>query len=302
MRNPKSEEVLVSSFWHWFIVIGTGASLLFFLWLLLVNRRSDGGNTGHEWDGIEELDNPLPAWWVGMFIFSIIFSVGYLVIYPGLGNFEGALAWSSAGEHDTRSDVHGARFDDLYDRLASLAPEELAADTAGQQVGRRLFINNCSTCHGVNAGGAEGFPDLTDDHWIWGGSYEAIEHSITHGRIAAMPPWGPALGNDGVTNVANYVMQMAGLSHDPQRAEAGAAQYQVFCVSCHGAEGLGNPVLGAPNITSADHWIYGRELEDVARTIRAGRNGVMPGFSGLIDERQRKILATYVKGLSDGDD
>ena len=248
---------------------------------------------------IEELDNPLPAWWVGMFVASIVFAIGYLVIYPGLGSLPGSLGWTSANEHDVQSEAHSARFDDLYNRLASLSPEELAADTAGQQVGRRIFINNCSTCHGVNAGGAEGFPDLTDDHWIWGGSFEAIEQSITNGRFAAMPPWGPALGNDGVTNVANYVLQVAGLPHDSARAEAGAPQYQVFCVSCHGPEGHGNPMLGAPDITSPDHWIYGRELEDVARTIRSGRTGVMPAFNGLIDARQRKILATYVKGLSD---
>ena len=144
----------------------------------------------------------------------------------------------------------------------------------------------------------QGFQTCGDDHWIWGGSLEAIEQSIATGRIGAMPPWGPALGDDGVTNVANYVMQLAGLDHDTSRAEAGAAQYQVFCVSCHGVEGKGNPVLGAPDITSADHWIYGQDLEDVAQTIRSGRNGVMPAFAGLIDERQRKILAIYVQGLS----
>lgn len=288
----------MSDFWHWFIIVGTIASLAFFLWLLMVNRTSEGGTTGHEWDGIEELDNPLPAWWVWMFIITIVFALIYMVIFPGLGNFSGVTDWTSASEHDTRAAAHSARFDDLYDHLASLSPEELADDVAGMQVGRRLFINNCSTCHGVNAGGAPGFPDLSDDHWIWGGSFEAISASIDSGRVAAMPPWGPALGNDGVTNVANFVLQMAGQPHDSERATQGAGQYQVFCVSCHGPNGHGNPALGAPRITDANTWIYGTSLEDVAETIRAGRQGVMPAFGDLIDARQRKIIATYVQSLS----
>ncbi len=284
--------------WHWFIIAGTALSLAFFLWLLLNNRRTEGGTTGHEWDGIEELDNPLPAWWVGMFVVTIVFAVGYLVIYPGAGNFQGVLDWTSTGEHNASAEAHSQRFAALYTRLASLSPEELAADTEGMQVGRRLFLNNCSTCHGVNGGGAPGFPNLRDEHSIWGGSFADIETTINEGRTAAMPPWGPALGDDGVTNVANYVMSVAGLPHNEARAQAGAGQYQVFCVSCHGTEGKGNPLLGAPNITTSGSWIYGTTLEDVAQTIRSGRQGVMPAYGEILDQEQRKILASYVTSLS----
>ena len=284
--------------WHWFIIAATFISLGFFLWLLLANRRTEGGKTGHEWDGIEEFDNPLPAWWVWMFVISIIWTVGYLVIYPGLGNFDGATSWSSQGEHAREAEAHTARFAPLYASLGAMAPEELATSTEGMQVGRRLFINNCSTCHGVNAGGAVGFPNLRDEHWIWGGDIAAIQHTINNGRQAAMPAWGPALGNDGVTNVANFVMQLAGKAHDAERAAAGAPQFATFCVSCHGVEGKGNALLGAPDITSGI-WMYGDDLQSVAETIRNGRAGMMPGFTDILGEDQRKILAAYVKSLSE---
>ncbi len=283
--------------WHWFVIVATILSLVFFLWLLLVNRTTSGGKTGHEWDGIEEFDNPLPAWWVWMFVISIVFSVGYLVIYPGFGNFAGATGWSSQGEHAEVAATHAERFAPMYARLAALPPEEFAQSTEGMQVGRRLFINNCSTCHGVNAGGARGFPNLRDTHWIWGGSLSDIQTSIDSGRQAVMPPWGPALGNEGVTNVANYALKLAGRDHDPAAAAAGAAQYQTFCVSCHGVEGKGNALLGAPDITQGV-WIYGDDLQSVAETIRNGRQGMMPAFGQLLGEDQRKILAGYVKSLS----
>lgn len=284
--------------WHWFVILGTVLSCVAFLWLLFANRHSDGGTTGHSWDGIEELDNPLPAWWVGMFVASIVFAAIYLVIYPGLGNFDGVTDWSSAGEHDADQGAHRARFAPLYARLASMSPADLAADREGMQVGRRLFINNCGTCHGNNAAGAPGFPNLRDDHWIWGGEFADIQTSIREGRSALMPGWGAALDNEGVTNVAHYVMQLADKPHDTDRAAAGAPQFQTFCTSCHGPEGHGNPLLGAPDLTRGK-WIYGTELEDVARTIRAGRQGEMPAFGELLSEEQQKIIATYVKSLSE---
>ena len=283
--------------WHWFVILGTVISIAAMLWLLFSNRTTQGGSTGHSWDGIEELDNPLPAWWVWMFVLSIVFAIGYLIIFPGFGNFTGTISWTSEDEHNKQALAHKERFAGLYQRLASRTPEDLAADKEGMQVGRRLFINNCGTCHGNNASGAPGFPNLRDDHWIWGGSFEEIQMSIDQGRTAAMPGWGPALGDTGVTNVAHYVLQLAGKPHTAELAQQGAAQYQTFCVSCHGVEGKGNKIFGAPDIT-AGKWLYGSQLEDVAHTIRAGRQGVMPAFADLIDDEQRKIIATYVKSLS----
>ena len=284
--------------WHWFIIIGTALSLGFFLWLLFSNRQTDGGTTGHEWDGIEELDNPLPAWWVWMFVITIVFAVGYLAFYPGLGNFAGTGEWSSAKEHDLAGAAHRERFAPLYTRIAGLSPSEFAADKDAMQVGRRLFINNCATCHGVNASGAPGFPDLSDDHWIWGGNHQDILTSISNGRQAAMPPWGSALGDSGVTQVANYAMSLAGFEHDPNQAAEGAQKFQVFCVSCHGVEGKGNPLMGAPDITQGQ-WIYGTDLTSVATTISLGRNGAMPAFGEILGEERVKILAAYIASLSE---
>lgn len=282
--------------WHWFIILGTALSLIFFLWLLFSNRRTDGGTTGHKWDGIEELDNPLPAWWVWMFVLSIVFSLGYLALYPGLGNFLGLTNWSSVQEHNADAERHAQRFSPLYARLAAMPVEELRSDVEGMQVGRRLFINNCATCHGINAGGTPGFPNLRDDNWIWGGSYQDILTTIQSGRTAAMPPWGPALGNQGVTQVAHYVRSLAQLDHDADQAAEGATRFTTFCASCHGPEGKGNKLLGAPDLT-AGAFIYGDDLTSIAATIALGRNGQMPAFTQTLGADRVAILAAYVASL-----
>ena len=207
--------------WHWFVILGTFLTLATMLWLLIANRhKSDQATTGHEWDGIEELDNPLPMWWVGMFVASIVFALIYLAYYPGLGNFDGAGDWSSAGQHDREVAQHEARFEPLYAKLGAMDPEVLAQDRQGMQVGRRLFLNHCSTCHGVNAGGAFGFPNLTDEEWQWGSDYQSIRATLLNGRQAQMVSWKAALGDEGVVNVANYVRQMSGQEHDAAKAQA----------------------------------------------------------------------------------
>ncbi|MGD8418492.1 MAG: cbb3-type cytochrome c oxidase N-terminal domain-containing protein, partial [Pseudomonadales bacterium] len=192
----------MSSAWSWFVIIGTLGSLIGAGAFLLSNRHTSGEETtGHEYDGIRELDNPLPMWWVGMFLISIVFAIGYLVYYPGLGNVQGTGGWTSIGQWKAQVDRHEERFAPLYDRLAAMSPEELAADRVGQQVGRRLFLNNCATCHGVAAQGAFGFPNLTDDEWIWGSGFDNVKQTVLGGRNAIMPPWGPALGEQGVADV-----------------------------------------------------------------------------------------------------
>ncbi len=288
----------MSDFWSWFIVVGTVGSLVGMLWLLFGNRKTSGEpTTGHEWDGIQELDQPLPQWWAGMFVGSIVLAVLLLVAYPGLGSFDGALAWTSVQEHDGRRLAQAERFAPLYAELAALSPEAANADLRTQQVGRRLFINHCSTCHGVNASGGFGFPNLTDADWIWGGDLARIEESIRGGRHAQMPPWGPALGDSGVDAVSHYVAGLAGGTHDPVRAEQGAAQYETFCVSCHGSNGTGDQLLGAPNLAD-DVWLYGGSIPEIAFTVRHGRSGQMPPHDGLLDDARIRILANYVRGLS----
>lgn len=178
-----------------------------------------------------------------------------------------------------------------------MTPQQLRDDRVAQQVGRRLFINNCSTCHGVTAQGGFGFPDLTDGEWIWGEGFDAIKHSIMNGRIAVMPPWGAALGDSGVAEVTQYTLSMAGREHDQEAALRGKSQYDTLCVACHGPDGGGNPLFGAPDL-SRDIWLYGGSTDEIAFTIRNGRNGNMPAFADVLGEHKAHILAGYVDSLS----
>jgi cytochrome c oxidase cbb3-type subunit 3 len=288
----------MSSAWSWFVIIGTLGSLIACVIFLLANRKTSGNeDTGHDYDGIKELDNPLPMWWVGMFIITIIYAVGYLVWYPGLGNIEGAAGWTQLDQWQDEVDQHEARFAPIYERLAAMSPEEMAADRVAQQVGRRLFINNCSTCHGVAAEGAFGFPNLTDDHWQWGAGFDKVKEAILMGRNGIMPPWGAALGDDGVADVTQYTLSLAGREHDAEAAARGQTQYNTLCVACHGAAGKGNPMLGSPDLTR-DIWLYGGSADEIAFTIKNGRNGNMPSFADVLDEQKAHILAGYVTSLS----
>ncbi|MFU8816644.1 MAG: cbb3-type cytochrome c oxidase N-terminal domain-containing protein, partial [Pseudomonadales bacterium] len=204
----------MSGGWHWFIIIGTLGSLAFFLALLFGNRKTSGeGTTGHDFDGIEEYDNPLPMWWVWMFVLSIVFSLAYLAYYPGLGNFAGLSSWSSQGEVQAAQAAHEARFAPLYEELAQLDEAALHDSRQARQVGRRLFINHCSTCHGVNGTGSFGFPNLTDDDWLWGPGFDNVKTTLRQGRQAAMPAWQAALGDRGVADVTQFVLQLAGRDH-----------------------------------------------------------------------------------------
>ncbi len=287
----------MSAAWHWFVIIGTLVTLAAALWLLFANRKtSGGGTTGHEWDGIEELDNPLPFWWVGMFVASTVFAILYLIAFGGLGNIPGVLDWSSAGEHGEDTAAQEERFAPLYARLAGLGADELKEDREAQQVGRRLFINHCSTCHATTAKGSFGFPDLTDEEWIWGGDFESIRATVQQGRNAQMPAWGPALGDDGVLEVSHYVLKLAGQPHDDTLAQAGGPRFGTICVACHGPDGKGNPALGAPDLTN-NVWLYGRSIDALGFTIRNGRGGIMPAHDPIIGAQKAHIVAGYVYGL-----
>ena len=288
----------MSTFWSVFIIIGTLGTLIGALWLLFANRTSTAPSesTGHVYDGIEEYDNPLPRWWVGLFVASLVFGAAYLVYYPGLGNFRGIGGWTSKDQLAQEVADKDARFAPLYARLAAMTPAELAADPQAQQIGRRLFINNCAICHGINAQGAFGFPTLTDAEWLWGGSFEAIEQTITNGRSAAMPSWQAALGDAGVGDMAQYVLSLSNKGTDAAAAARGALQFQTFCIACHGADGTGNALLGAPNLTN-DVSLYGSSVDAVAFTIRNGRNGTMPAFADVLGRDKIHIVAGYVAAL-----
>lgn len=287
----------MSSIWHWFVIVGTLGSLAFFLAFLFGNRKvSDEATTGHDFDGIQEYDNPLPMWWVWMFALTIVFALGYLVWYPGLGNFGGVSDWSSASQLEAAQEAHDARFAPLYAELAQLDEAGLHQNRQAMQVGRRLFLNNCAACHGVNGRGSFGFPNLTDSEWIWGEGFANVKTALTNGRQAAMPAWGAALGDQGVADVTQFVLQLSGNQHDAAAADRGASRYATFCVSCHGPEGKGNPALGAPDLTN-DIWLYGGTAERIGYTLRNGRNGQMPAFSNVLSADQIHVLSGYVTSM-----
>ncbi len=290
----------MSTFWSVFIIIGTLATLAGTIWLLFANRSTDvqtDQTTGHSYDGIEEFENPLPRWWVGMFVATLVFGCAYLLYYPGMGNFPGLSHWTSQDQLAGDVAEKDARFAPLYQQLAAMTSDELAASQQARQIGRRLFINHCSLCHGINGQGAFGFPNLADASWQWGGSFDDIAASIAHGRVAAMAPWQAALGGDaGVNDMAQYVLSLSGRATDEAAAARAAPQFAIFCVACHGAAGKGNPLLGAPDLTD-DVWLYGGDADAVAFTIRNGRSGVMPPFIDVLGPDKVHILAGYIATL-----
>ncbi|MFV8816261.1 cytochrome-c oxidase, cbb3-type subunit III [Haliea sp. E17] len=291
----------MASFWSWWIIVLTVATFVGLAWILFANRKGEPGGTekttGHVYDGIEELENPLPAWWFGMFVLTMVFGVGYLALYPGLGNFSGMLGWTKEGQYQREVAKADATYREMRDRYLAMAVEDIAQDPAAMRMGGRMFSNNCAQCHGSDARGAYGFPNLTDDDWIYGGTPEAIQASITNGRQAAMPAWGSILGDKGVEEAAAYVLSLNGRDADPALAAAGATHFQTYCSACHGAEGTGNPMLGAPNLTNGI-WLYGGRADQIAHSIRAGRNGKMPAHKDMLDEDKIHILTAYVYSLS----
>ena len=272
-------------------------------WLLLAltrrNEIDDGEHVekDHVFDGITELETPLPRWWYYWFLGTIVFAAFYLVLFPGLGNFAGVLGWTQDNQWQAEVDRADARYAPLFARYEGTPIPELAQDPKALAMGQRIFGNFCSQCHGTAAQGYPGFPNLTDDAWIWGDSPEAIKASIVHGRQAAMPPWGPALGEQGVADVTSYVLSLAGRADDAAAAERGAAQYASLCIACHGPQGKGNALLGAPDLTD-DAWLYGGDAAAIATSIAEGRNGVMPAHSDLLDAARIHLVATWVYAQS----
>lgn len=300
----------MSTFWSLWIIILTTTNLVLLLWILLANRKravvgeesTEAKTTGHEYDGIEEYDNPLPRWWFWMFILTFVFSVGYLIIYPGMGAYEGikgkdGKAWTSVNELRGHQAEAEKVYAETYGVYSKMPIEEVAKNPDALKMGFRLFSNNCAVCHGADGGGNPGFPNLTDNDWLYGGTPEKILETLVHGRNAAMPAWGAILGEEGVANVAEYVLQISGSEHDATKAEAGAKLYTTNCVACHGVDGKGNQLVGAPNLTD-NIWLYGGEPATIRQTLRDGRNGVMPAQKDLLKEDRIHLLAAYVYSLS----
>jgi cytochrome c oxidase cbb3-type subunit III len=293
-----------SNFWNlWVIIISVVsilacAALLYALSRQKVTPGKDVGTTGHVWDeNLQEYNNPLPRWWMMLFYITIVFSVVYLVLYPGLGNIQGILGWSSTGQHQVEMDRAQKQFGPLYAKYAAIEIPELAKDPGAMAIGQRLFLNNCAQCHGSDGRGAKGFPNLADDDWLWGGTPEAIKVSVLAGRQGVMPALGAALGSpEMVENVANYVLSLSGSQHDAAKAAAGAPMFAV-CAACHGAGGEGNQMLGAPNLTDKI-WLVSGTVAGISEVINKGRHGVMPAWSDFLGEEKSHIVSAYVYSLS----
>ncbi|HSW05921.1 cytochrome-c oxidase, cbb3-type subunit III [Aquabacterium sp.] len=296
----------MSDFFHsgWSIYIAgvTIAGLVACLALLVIaaRRRVMAGDntTGHVWDeDLRELNNPLPRWWMWLFVLTVVFSAIYLALYPGLGSVRGALQWTSTLEHSTEQAQARAATAPLFAGLAAKPAAELARDPRAMALGERLFANNCATCHGADARGSKGFPNLTDTDWLWGGSPERIEETITQGRQGVMPPMAAAIGNaDDVRNVANYVLSLSGSPHNSIAANLGRDKFAA-CGACHGTGGKGTPALGAPNLADKV-WLHGWGEDAIVAMINRGKTNVMPAHASRLSREQIHVLGAYVWSLS----
>ena len=288
--------------WSWYIGGATVLGLLACLALLMIaaRRRVMAGDntTGHVWDeDLRELNNPLPRWWMWLFVLTVVFAAVYLALYPGLGSAPGRLAWTSAAQHADEQARAAADAAPLFARFAATPTAALARDPQAMAIGERLFANNCATCHGADAHGSKGFPNLSDSDWLWGGTPERIEETITQGRVGVMPPMAAAVGNaDDVRNVANYVLSLSGSPHNNLAAELGRSKFTA-CAACHGRDGKGNPALGVPNLAD-DVWLHGWGEAAVIAMVNNGKTNVMPAHGERLGAAQIHVLAAYVWGLS----
>jgi len=292
-----------SSFWSVYV---TGISVVGILACLLLlwfsgNAKAMTANdntTGHVWDDdLREMNNPLPRWWVWLFILTVVFALGYLVMYPGLGSYKGTFGWSSVGQYELEVAKGNKEVEPLYAKFNGMKPEDVARDPQAMAIGERLFMNNCSQCHGSDARGSKGFPNLMDKDWLHGGAPDKIVETLIKGRMGNMPPMAAAVGSsDDVRNVANYVLSLSASPHDSVKAALGKSKFGA-CAACHGADGKGNQAIGAPNLTD-DIWLHGWGESAIVSIVNNGKVNQMPAQEQKLTESQIRVLASYVWGLS----
>jgi cytochrome c oxidase cbb3-type subunit III len=290
-------------FWPVYVAGITLVGILACLLLLWITARKKvtataDNTTGHVWDeDLTEMNNPMPRWWMWLFVGTIVFSLLYLVAYPGLGTYQGELGWSSRDAYRSEIEKADRELAPLYAQFTARKPEEVAGDVQAMAIGERLFMNNCAQCHGSDARGSKGFPNLADPDWLHGGSAAKIAETITSGRQGSMPPMAAAVGSaDDVKNVAHYVLSLSGAPHDSLRAQLGKSKFTA-CAACHGNDGKGNQALGAPNLTD-DTWLHGYGEQAIIGIVNSGKTNVMPGQAGKLTDAQIHVLASYVWGLS----
>ncbi|MDO8448260.1 MAG: cytochrome-c oxidase, cbb3-type subunit III [Rhodoferax sp.] len=292
-----------SNFWSLYVAGITVVSILACLLLLWFSGKAKAmtasdNTTGHVWDGdLREMNNPLPRWWAWLFVITIVFAFVYLAMYPGLGTYAGKLGWTSTGQHKAELDKGNAEVAPLYAKFSAMKPEDVARDTQAMAIGERLFMNNCAQCHGSDARGSKGIPNLTDGDWLHGGATATIKETLTKGRNGNMPPMAAAVGTaEDVKNVAQYVLSLSGSPHDSLQAALGKSKFAA-CAACHGMDGKGNPALGAPNLTD-DVWLHGYGEAAIIAMVNAGKVNQMPAQADKLTEAQIHVLTSYVWGLS----
>ncbi|HTP62884.1 MAG TPA: cytochrome-c oxidase, cbb3-type subunit III [Burkholderiales bacterium] len=289
-----------SGFWDLYIGIISIVSILacaVLLWQQSVQKTAVSQTSDHVWDeDIREYNNPLPRWWMWMFYLTIVFAIGYLALYPGLGSYRGALGWTQVKQLDEENERAQQVYGPLYEKFAAQDVVALSKNAEALAIGQKLFLNNCAQCHASDAAGSRGFPNLTDNDWLWGGTPEAIEATITDGRNGNMPALGAALGEEGVRDAAAYVLEISGNASDSIRAARGKEKFAQICAACHGADGKGNQALGAPNLTDKT-WLYGSGAA-IPETIANGRAGHMPAHKDLLGPAKIHLLTAYVYSLS----
>ncbi len=296
----------MSNFWSIWITVITLGSLIGCWWLLFATRKGEPSHkgdiptTGHTYDGIEEYDNPLPKWWLYLFVITIISAAVYLALYPGLGNYKGYLEWTQESAWEQEQNAAAAKYDPIFNSYLEQSIEELQNNKKALLSGQRIFANNCSICHGSAATGNLGFPNLTDNDFLYGGTPEAILTSITYGRNGQMPPWGDAIGKNGVEAVTSYILSLSGRESNIATIEAGKTIYSSICFACHGANGEGNQAMGAPNLID-NTWLYGGSIDKIQLSIQSGRKGVMPAHQELLSKAKIHLVASYVYSLSNQD-
>jgi cytochrome c oxidase cbb3-type subunit 3 len=295
----------MAAFWHWFVAAGTILFVLWCIWLVRWASKQGPQNiadedlVGHKWDGdIEEWNNPAPKWWLYLYFGTIAWAVGYMILFPGIGAFDGTLGWSQEGQYEEEMALAAARYEPIYAGFAAMDFEELASDEDALKLGASLYASYCTTCHGSDARGAPGYPNLTDNSWIWGNSEAQLTTTLKNGRVAVMPSLVAALGGEeGINNMVRYVRSLSGIAEADDGAMSMQPMFTALCSACHMADGTGNQLLGGPDLTD-DYWLYGSSADDVRITIEQGRNGIMPAHGDLLGDDRAKILAAYVYSLS----
>jgi cytochrome c oxidase cbb3-type subunit 3 len=288
--------------WAMFVTVIVIASLIFCVFVLIAASKrtvmADDNSTGHVWDGdLKEMNNPLPRWWMGLFVLTVAFAALYLVLYPGLGGNQGTLGWSSKGQLETENAKARETMAPVYAAFTNMSAEEMAKNPQAMAIGERLFATTCSQCHGSDARGSKSFPNLTDNDWLGGSGPEYIAKTIKEGRQGVMPVMAGAVGTpEDVRNVANYVLSLSGSPHNSVAAQLGKPKFAA-CAACHGPDGKGNQAIGAPNLTDKT-WLHGWGEAAVMSMVNNGKTNVMPPQGARLTPEQIKVLAAYVWNLS----